>query len=42
MDLVALVFSILAFCGVASTHTALILWVIYGALFLVISWANKD
>lgn len=42
MDLVALVFSVLAFCGIASTHTALILWTIYGALFIVISWVNKN
>ena len=35
MDLVVLIFSILAFCGTASTHTALILWLVYYVLIFI-------
>lgn len=41
MDLIAIVFIILAFLGVVSEHLALIMCAIYFALYIIISFAEK-
>ena len=41
MDLIAILFIILAFLGVVSEHLALIICAVYFALYLIISFAKR-